>query len=1171
MMKKKTMTIVVMTTLIALFTALNVAFSVAFGENVGRRAVKETNFEVMAGDNIAFAAVEDGVAVSGFDGWGRRAVYKKPLKLDGLKLSMSGTVNAGDCFGIIFANSVNPDVYFGEQSALAITLWNTRYTGQSRLHFGEDHNPDGAVRAYQDAACTTIGCGVADSMVLDASATTGMEMTFAKVSDEAYSVTVKMTAGSMWTNNANYDSEAKTSTVYLKTSEISSILDENGNVYAYVAGFPSGENPPITVTVNFEDANSSGYEALKTAAQDALDAYSQAIDNIVDDITYTAAATYRQAVADAISVLEEEDKAAYEAQLKVLDAKYASAMPFASDEYQTVAGAITATFSPASGYTKLANFTGWGARAAYAYKVKLDGLKVSFKTKTLSGDCAGFFLANNFGTSPYFGDGTPVAVTYWNSLYSGQARLNFGRSHDYNEDSIVYTSAECTEKGFGVASSMVASQAETMGYEITFNKQSEDLYSVTVRMLAGSMWGNNANYDDVAKTCTVYLKTADIGEVFDAEGYTYVYFAGFPSAGNSNPAFDMYAKVEDADLAAYKADKVAAVETKIEEYKTAINAVVDGTTFDASLAAREGVVNAIEELRPNDKVVYGYRLAEADELYTKDASVQANVKNAIAELFTIAKEKVDAMATDEGATEANLRELVKAVNAAKSNLDAKRSMLTAENQQYFDGLVTEYEYASKYATARIWVVSYETKINAINPESQTVIADITAVKEYKETYSGSAVENIITTQLTETDKATLEGRITAADTELNRLEALFSDEVKEAYLVVLEEALEEDLTLKANIDEAKVAYADLISKVSIDENNALYQRFTDAYKTLKQACADYLTAEIRAVTQMLNATYAQLSEFEPVRIRYAQIKLDYLMEEDAGVAGELNELKAKIEKHAFYYVSTTQIDSVTQNATGLYFEQTPAFPSRLNYEKQLNLVKGVKVVVQMTEAAFYNDGSKANNLCFNFLGSKGSYKSMSDGISIIIWLYPTESNVQIFNNSDTALASATIATPMDGANITIEIVYGDYYDFVQDTTYKAYQIKVNEATIVLTPETLTQYGYEVFNDCYFSMGSFADVKDNPNCFTLVSVNDFSFAKTETKPDPEKPDPEKPDPESPNPESPNPESPNPGSSDLESQNPEKPNKKKGCGAAASAGIGGVIAIIAAAAVVLKKRK
>ena len=129
MMKKKTMTIVVMTTLIALFTALNVAFSVAFGENVGRRAVKETNFEVMAGDNIAFAAVEDGVAVSGFDGWGRRAVYKKPLKLDGLKLSMSGTVNEGDCFGIIFANSVNPDVYFGEQSALAITLWNTRYTG----------------------------------------------------------------------------------------------------------------------------------------------------------------------------------------------------------------------------------------------------------------------------------------------------------------------------------------------------------------------------------------------------------------------------------------------------------------------------------------------------------------------------------------------------------------------------------------------------------------------------------------------------------------------------------------------------------------------------------------------------------------------------------------------------------------------------------------------------------------------------------------------------------------------------------------------------------------------------------------------------------------------------------------------------------------------------------
>ena len=72
------------------------------------------------------------------------------------------------------------------------------------------------------------------------------------------------------------------------------------------------------------------------------------------------------------------------------------------------------------------------------------------------------------------------------------------------------------------------------------------------------------------------------------------------------------------------------------------------------------------------------------------------------------------------------------------------------------------------------------------------------------------------------------------------------------------------------------------------------------------------------------------------------------------------------------------------------------------------------------------------------------------------------------------------------------------------------------------------------------MGSFADAKDNPNCFTLVSVNDFSFAKTETKPDPEKP------------------------------NPEKPNKKKGCGAVALTGVVSVITVVAAAAVVLKKR-
>jgi hypothetical protein len=152
------------------------------------------------------------------------------------------------------------------------------------------------------------------------------------------------------------------------------------------------------------------------------------------------------------------------------------------------------------------------------------------------------------------------------------------------------------------------------------------------------------------------------------------------------------------------------------------------------------------------------------------------------------------------------------------------------------------------------------------------------------------------------------------------------------------------------------------------------------------------------------------------------------------------------------------------------------------------------MVIELTSAAYYNDNTSANNLCFNFLADPDCYKSMSDGISIIIWLYPTESNVQIMNNTDVPLASSTIATPIDGGTITISVKYEEYYSFVEDATYWAYVIKVNEAEIVLTAEALTNNGHEITDDVYFSMGSFADKKDTPNILTLVSINGVELGK-----------------------------------------------------------------------------
>jgi hypothetical protein len=224
------------------------------------------------------------------------------------------------------------------------------------------------------------------------------------------------------------------------------------------------------------------------------------------------------------------------------------------------------------------------------------------------------------------------------------------------------------------------------------------------------------------------------------------------------------------------------------------------------------------------------------------------------------------------------------------------------------------------------------------------------------------------------------------------------------------------------------------------------------------------------------------------------------MEENAEIAAELADLEGVISENVFYYMTSTNIPVVEWNDRGLAVESKVEFPARLNYNKALNLKTGVEIVVELTSAAYYNNGSSANNLCFNLLGAPDSYKSMSDGISIIVWLYPTESNVQIMNYTDIPLANATIATPLDGGTINISVKYEEYYSFVEDATYYAYVIRVNEAEIVLTPEALTNNGHSVPDEVYFSMGSFADDKSNPNILTLVSANGVELGKPEENPE-----------------------------------------------------------------------
>lgn len=770
-------------------------------------------------------------------------------------------------------------------------------------------------------------------------------------------------------------------------------------------------------------------------------------------------------------------------------------------DWGVAAGTPTMTFAE-NGYTKVSNLHVYGARSYYGHLVQIDGLELSFRASTNSGDCVGIILANDKMNS-YFGNG--VAITYWNNLWnSSQARLNIGANHDYNNASIVYTEPKLDSSlGFGVASSMVCNQAETMGWTLKFESYNDEFYSIKITMTDGEMWGNNANYNSDEKSCTVYLPKSTLEGTLDENGCCYVIATGFPSGANPIPSIEV--KVNDKLYRDYLAlDDVKNTYTLVEAYKTAVDSITDVESYDTAMAAREAALEAVaKNLRARELAELNLVISAADAKIASSNDIVNIVKKAVYDKLDAATDAYKALTTDPktNLTSESLA-AAKTLRVAASDEYAKRtSMLSEEVKADIDEVIEALKYQHKYCVALLWVTDYERKIDALDATSPSIVDDIVAVKAYREGYETTTAYTNITTKLTETDKATLEGAIATCDAAIVNIETVVLPELKESYVKAMEDKLALDLTIKANLDDAKSAYADIATYVTItEEDGELYTRYVAGYNTIKAACEAFVSAQISEVSKLLDEKYTVLAEFDSVRVKFNAIKLDYLMEENTEIAKSFDELQAKISANIFYYVNAVNIPNVEWNKTGLAMESTPEFPARLNYNRKLNLKDGVEIVVELTSAAFYNDGKVANNLCFNLLAAPNSYKSMSDGISVVIWLFATESNVEIYNNNDVCIMKSAIATPLDGGNITISAKYKEYYSFVEDTTYWAYVIKVNEAEIVLTEEALTSTGYTISDDVYFSMGSFADDKSAPNILTLVSVNGTEFGMPEDKPD-----------------------------------------------------------------------
>lgn len=1012
-----------------------------------------TTFAFAEEDTSAPAWTANGATVTeGEDGYynvsniqyGTGAYTTEKVQLDGLVIDMKiSEMSGGKAAGVIFSGSPAPSY---DNSTVAMTLWYDPYAnGQSRFHVGANHNYNDATYVYKDSAgATGQGFGLDNTMVLNNVASADIRIEITSENDIAYKVKfIIMQDNLLWGSNINYADEASgghSVTFYLAKAQFASALDSEGKLYVAAAGL-SGPNMAIKVT-------ESGGSSTPTPDPDPT----------ASSIVGTADSDWSQSF------------------------NTPAVMKFAEN-----------------GYTEISNLNGWGTRAHYNRPVKLDGLELSFRAANSTKDCVGIILAGSPGQ--YFGE-SPVSITFWNNLYDGQARLNFAGNHSYESTPVVYTAPDLTSAaGFGIATSMVCTQSEIMGWTLKFESYNDEFYSIKITMTDGSMWGDNANYNAEEKSCTVYLPKATVAGILNENGECYITAAGFPEGANPAPAIQV--KIVDDSYRAYiSGEGVANAIAKVEAYKTAAAAITDAASYDAAMAARAEAIACAGDLRARELAELGLIVAGIDAELAANQEIVTIVKKAVTDKIDAAKAVyADLKSGNASLTKDTLASAHLLIDDAKAEYANRASLLSEDAKAEIDASLAALDYDHDYCIALLWILDYTTMAYALNAEDPGVVNAIVSVKAFRDAYPSTDAYVKVNTVLTEAHKADFENAMATIDAHIENLETVVLPELKDNYLKALEEKLEADLTIKPNLDDAKAAYADIAKFVTItEEDGELYGRYVAAYAVLKEACEMYVEAQIDAVMDALDEDFTSVDGFKSVRNAFKAIKLDYLMEENAELAEYFALLEAEISENVFYYLTTTSIPKTERNETGIMVESKPEFPARLNYNKKLDLRKGTEIVIELTSAAYYNDGSSANNLCFNFLADPECYKSMSDGISIIIWLYPTESSVQIMNYTDVAIANSSIATPLDGGTITISVKYEEYYSFVEDASYWAYVIRINEAEIVLTADALTNNGHTMSDEVYFSMGSFADNKANSNVLTLVSIDGVEFAKPAEEPE-----------------------------------------------------------------------
>lgn len=765
------------------------------------------------------------------------------------------------------------------------------------------------------------------------------------------------------------------------------------------------------------------------------------------------------------------------------------------------------------GFSRIRNLNASGDFAGYNHGAVLDGLEITVKNSTLAIESSEDYFGISFGLpNNYVGEDSSAVVLSMNSIW-GQGRMTFYDSYSYaNARMLIYTEKDESSTTVGNTDKTIVFDNPAAEFTVRFTADG-DWYKIEIVSAGMDAFAyTNAGYDPSTKTMKGYVAASLFEDYLNENGEIYITAMGWKGKAPTTENMGVDIKIADDNSRAYSLLKEEAF-AKIHAYASTVAAINDQNSFDAAMVLRAEAVDFVREnIYEADISGFEEEIADADSAIATNAIAEGFAKDAVQVKITAAKSMLNGLTDESAITEQALEEARLSVEIAQSTLENYADMLKTETYDDFEKEMDEIAYALGKANVAWWFIALENMIAALDPNSATIGTEISAIKEIRSTWEISDAKELYDA-LQPADKEFFDERLEKIDEDIKEAENISSDEIKESYLLVLEEALKADLLERENLDAAMAALENLKENISFTEaDGELYQRYVNATATLADACADFISAQIALVSSALDEKIINYSEYAQIKNDFGDIYLGYIDQTNdrfAEVKAAYDACAEKLESSEWYYIAEQGIEEITKTESGLYFEIVGEFPNRFNYNKPLQIDEdGVEVEIELTRIAYYNgdlneDGSSkgSNNLSINFLLAPNAYKSEAIGITIVIWLFETESGINVYDMKDNSLANAALATPIDGGTLKIKLSYGDYYDFVGDETYKAYQLSINNSSLVIRASTLTSAGIDIpeGSDLYFSLGYFTDNAEDTNELTVVSIDGLSFKEENTEP------------------------------------------------------------------------